>query len=223
MTSEGTVADVPPAKAGRGFYVTRECRRRGGKKAERPCTPACEWPEGLLESPSRRSGTKAPSSALGWALRAVHHRLPPRCASQTDSPAGTLSAEAGLGGTGVEPSPPRARLLAAKPADWMLRKARPPGGPGEGPAARGRSQASAVQRAGYTDWRGGGSGVLPTPERLLGRGGPQGFGSSGELRACGFSLSERCLSELSGIRRALGKLQAPHALLPKTFGWKSSC
>lgn len=175
------------------------------------------------ESPRRPSGTKTPSSAFGWALRAVHHRSPPRCLSHPDSPAGTLFAEAGLGETRVEPSPPRARPLAAKPADWMLRKARPPGSPGEGPAARSRSQANAVQRAGYTGWRGVVVGVLPTPERLLGRGGPQGFGSPGGLRACGFSLSERCLSELAGIRRALGKLQAPHALLPKTFGWKSSC
>lgn len=64
------------------------------------------------ESPHRRSGTKTPSSAFGWALRAVHHRSPPRCPSHPDSPAGTLFAEAGLGETGVETSPPR-------PAPWL--------------------------------------------------------------------------------------------------------
>lgn len=141
------------AGSAEGGMVKRQC----------PCTPACEWPEGLLEAPRRRSGTKAPSSALGWALRAVHHRSPPRCAPHPDSRAGTLSAEAGLGGTGVERSPPRARLLVAKPADWMLRKARPLGSPGEGPAAGGRSQANAVPRAGYTGWRGVVMGCSPRP------------------------------------------------------------
>lgn len=194
--------------------------QKGRGKSQLLCALACRWPERLPESglardrsrrPSRPGTTRSPAPRL-LIPRMGPLRCPsPLCAArptETLERVGTVSAGAGLGGTGRSQASPR-------PAPWLCSLVigcfrRPPsrpsrgvtGGPRPVPGARGAGCGDPGRRGG--ERRGG-----PCAERPLGRDCPPGFGHPGALQACGLSCWRGVFLSSLEFREHLGNFSRP--------------